>query len=124
MKEKDFQTKFGKWARKNRTATSVFELKVTKTNSLPFSAVAEHQIDGLWHAKNHDIFMKLPDVGYQMPFDCFHLIGVEAFVVILYPSKIFYGISIYNFSMENLSSTRRSITESRAKELSTFSAHI
>lgn len=122
MKEKDFQTKFGKWLKANRHETSVYELKVTKTNSLPFSAIADHQVAGLYHAKHRELYMKLPDVGYQMPFDCFHLCKVEAYVVILYPSKCFYAIDIDDFQWKNQTSGRRSLTEDEARELSTFSS--
>ncbi len=118
MKEKNFQTQFGKWIKAN-PMTGVFELKSARGNSLPFSAVVPHQIEGLWHAKHEKIYMKLPDVGYQMPFDCFCVKGVPAYVVIRYESGAWYMIDIDRFIEERDSSARKSLTEERARIICT-----
>ncbi len=124
MKEKDFQTRFGHYIKENFRNTTVFELKSARNDSLPFSVVVDHQIQGLLHAKHKSIYHKIPDVGFQNFADCIFIIRAEAYVVILYPSKIFYGIDVDDFVDEIAISLRKSLTEDRARELSTFSAHI
>lgn len=121
MKEKDFQTKFGHWLKANRPSSAAYELKVTK-GAFSYSKIPQHQLDGLWHAKHSSLYMKLPDVGYQMPFDCFVLGEVPAFVVIRYEdSGVWYAIDIDDFLAECESSDRKSLTEERAKVIYTFS---
>lgn len=119
MKEKSFQTTFCHWLKHVYKGTGAFELKITKTNSLPFSAVADHQALGLYQVKHGTLVLKLPDVGMQMPFDCFCMTKQEAYVVIKYPSGVAI-IPIDVFILENEHSIRRSLTYERAMELSTI----
>ncbi len=116
--EKDFQSWFGKWLKSRWQHTGAFELKSVDT-SLPFSALPDHQIEGLLHAKHEKIYMKLPDVGFQMPFDCFILASVPAWVVVRYSSGNWYTIDIDAFVKERDTSTRKSLTEERAAAIST-----
>lgn len=116
--EKDFQTEFSKWLKYNFKNTAVFELKLARTKSLPFSAVEEHQINALYNAKHAHIVHKLPDTGYQNPFDCFFLKGVEAYVVVMFTKqKKFFMIDIDDFLKEKSFSERKSITEERAQKI-------
>ena len=117
--EKDFQRQFGHWLKDNFKECAVFELKSCDT-SCPFSAVQEHQMQGLLHAKHKSLYMKLPDVGLQMPFDCFFLKEVLAFIVIRYASGNWYAIGIDGFLRERDQSERKSLIADRAKEISTF----
>jgi len=119
MKERSFNSSFASWAKANLLRSAAFELKVCG-KSLPFSAVKPHQIAGLLHAKHARIFMKLPDVGFQMPFDDFMLVKSEAYVVIRYGSGRVVGIDVDDFIAESKVSERRSLTESVAQKLSTF----
>ena len=57
MKEKDFQTEFGK---RNRIH-GVFELKFCKGKSLPFKNLAEHQEKALLDASEDGLYHKITD---------------------------------------------------------------
>lgn len=116
--EKDFQTEFCKWAKYNIKETAAFELKFTRSLSLPFSDVQEHQINALYNAKHHYLIHKIPDAGYQNPFDCFFLKGCNAYVVIMFTKqKTFYLIDIDDFIQEKNTSVRKSLTQDRAAQI-------
>jgi len=119
MKEKNFQSTFNKWMKTIYKRTCCFELKLTKTNSVPFSAVVPHQVSALENAKNGVLVYKIPDVGYQNPFDGFCLASVDSFVVIKYPD-FFCLIDINDWVNEDRMSKRRSLTATRAKEIATL----
>lgn len=121
MKEKNFQVKFGHWVKENFHETAAFELKSVKSSSCPFNAVQDHQIEALLHAKHKLLYHKIPDVGFQNPFDCFILVKCSSFIVIRYGSGNWYMIDIDAFINERDSSLRKSLTEERAQKLSTFS---
>jgi len=116
MKEKDFQIDFNKWLKSSYKESGVFELKRTKTNSLPFSSVVLHQEQALWHTKNRKLVYKIPDVGYQNPYDCVCLSGLPAFVVIRYP-EFFCLIDIDDWLNEKNRTDRKSLLSSRAIEI-------
>jgi len=120
MKERDMQTKFNKYCRHNIKETSVFELKITKTKSLSFSAVKPHQIHGLQVAQKKLIY-KIEDVGLSTkPFDSFCIAGAKAYVVVMFYTrgcKTFYMITIGSWVNETEVSSRKSLTESRANEI-------
>lgn len=123
MKEKDYQRQFNHWIKNVYKRTAAFELKRATGSSLPFSAVAPHQIEALQHASNGVLVYKIPDVGYQNPFDCFSLAGVPAYVVIKYDHS-FELIAIDTFVLESKRSKRRSLTSKRASEIATISVKI
>lgn len=123
MKEKNYQTIFNKWLANVYKKTGAFELKHCKGSSLPFSAVASHQVLALKHAANDGIVYKIPDAGYQNPFDCFSLFRVPAYVVIKY-SESFELITINDFLLERDTSNRKSLTYERAKAIATISIKI
>lgn len=117
MKERKWQAEFGRWAKANIPASAAFELKVA-TVSLPFSDVQPHQVAALWHVKHRKLYFKIPDAGYQNPFDSFILASMPAYVVVRYPSRAFYLIDIDDFIHErDILSARKSLTEDRAKEI-------
>lgn len=119
MKEKNFQTKFSHWLKNVYKRTGAFELKQTKTNSLPFNAVVEHQREALLAVRTSTLVYKIPDVGFQNPFDCVSLTQQPAYVVIKYPKGVAI-IPIGIFIMEEARSKRKSLTWERAKQLSTI----
>lgn len=116
MNERSFQTTFSHWLKAVHKQTGAFELKVAKGESLPFSAVAEHQIQALEQARYGTFVFKIPDLGLQNPFDCFCLNRVPAWVVIKY-EKFFCLISIAAFTLEKEKSVRKSLTADRACEI-------
>jgi len=101
--------------------SSAFELKQC-SGSLPFSAVAEHQVDALLAVKSDSgLLYKAPDDSRSVkPFDLFYMRGAYAYVVIKYP-RSFQIISIDTFLLEKGRSKRKSLTEARAKEISVIS---
>ena len=119
MKERDLYSKLNKLI----TNTCAVELKICKGLSLPFSAVVEHQVRALKIAKHGVLRYKIPDCGYQNPFDIIVLAKVPAFVVIVFykPRKPieFLFIDIDVFMQEKEISKRKSLTEETAKKLST-----
>lgn len=118
--EKDFQTEFNKWLKIVFRGTGAFELKLSKTNSIPFSDVKQHQKDALFHAKHGTLAYKIPDDTYsQKPFDCFVLTEVHACVAIMFngKGKNFYLIDVDAWIAEERLSARRSLTETRAAEI-------
>lgn len=119
MKEKNFQTTFNHWVKNVYRKTAAFELKQTKTNSLAFSSVVEHQVQALYNVRNGILVYKIPDVGYENPFDSFALYQTPAFVVIKYPS-FFCMIDINDWINEVKISDRKSLTDKRAREIATF----
>lgn len=121
--EANFNTYFNHWLKNIHKKTGAFELKQTKGNSLAFNAVVPHQIQALKNAKNGVLVYKIPDVGYQNPFDCFSLAGVDSFVVIKYP-EFFCLIDINDWIQEEKISERRSLTSKRALEIAGKVIHI
>lgn len=117
--EAKFQTIFNQYLRKKRLF-GYFELKETSGSSLPFSAVKEHQVEGLLAAGSSGFVWKLSDEdSREKPFDCIHT-GIQMpYVVIKYP-KTFYVITIYNFMKEKESSKRKSLTEWRARNICSY----
>lgn len=118
-REANFQITFNHWLKEVWKKTGVFELKQTTTDSLPFSDVQSHQIAALLAVRHGTFVFKIPDAGYQNPWDCFCLTEQSAFVVIKYPS-CFVLIPIDFFVQESKISKRRSLTSVRARELSTI----
>lgn len=134
MRESDFQTLFGKFIRaKKPNHSAVFELKLCKGTSIPFDVVKDHQIKALQEVSGTGFYHKLIDppifgdmktrFNAPRPFDCLYLIGIEAFVVVIFyherQPKKFIFIPIEKFVKEKESSARKSLTEARAKELGT-----
>lgn len=100
--------------------TSAFELKQTTSSSIPFSAVQEHQINGLLAAKKGQILYKAPDDSIGMkPFDFFYLNKSQAWIVIKFPTA-WEIIDVETFILEKERSKRQSLTAGRAHEISTI----
>jgi len=128
MLEKQLQTKFAHWLSTttgkefvSKFESCAFELKTTKTNSLPFSRFAEHQLRALDLAKNNQLYYKIPDMGLSpKPFDCFVLSNANSFVVCFFNCdqrgvKDFYIIELENLQKEMQKA--KSLTKIRAKEI-------
>lgn len=118
-REARYQVFFNHWLRTAHQKTGAYELKQTQGVSIAFSAVKEHQRRALLIAKHGTLVHKITDfdIGWK-PFDCFSFHKAPAFVVLFF-KKNFYLIDIDVFLEEERTSTRKSITEQRAKELST-----
>jgi len=137
MKEKNFQSEF----KKNNKIHGVFELKLCKGVSLPFSSVKPHQEKALLAATTMEgLYYKIPDqpvsemeedapkenennkqkgkkIRFTLPkpFDCFLVKNTPAYVVIMFyvprKKKTVYYIPIGDFLEMKNSVTRKSMTE-------------
>ena len=125
MKERDFQTLFGK----HNPLLGIFELKFCKGKSLPFSALADHQEEallavssatGFYHKITDQPVFAESKVRFtrQKPFDCFHLSDIPAYVVICFwtprKKKIAYYIRIADWIKMRDEADRKSVTEGMA----------
>lgn len=130
MRESDFQSLFTKWIRLNRVQcaidkTTVWELKIAKGSSLPFSRLEEHQEFALLEAKHGCVYHKISDqsVG-RKPCDAIQICHSPAFVVVLYyvphQTKLMYWVDIDAWVGERATGTRKSLTEARIKEIATY----
>jgi hypothetical protein len=121
MLEKKFNIQFNHWLKAVYKKTGAYELKVTKTDSIPFDAVKDHQIAALKAAKDGVLVYKIPDVGLgQKPFDNICLSGIPAYIVIRYPSGRAYGIDVDVFIKERSLCDRKSLTEEHAQAIHSF----
>lgn len=117
-REAQFGLLFRAWLRAHPMRSAGFELKQTTSNSIPFSAVKEHQLDALLAVKHRSILYKAPDDSRgAKPFDYFYLNNAEAYIVIRYP-KAFYIMDVNAFIVEKENSTVRSLTSERACAIS------
>lgn len=80
-------TLFLKYSKHFLNYTYAFEAKICKDPSLPFSDVVDHQIANLYQAKHSIWNFKIPDAGWQNPFDGLQLRMVPAYVVIFWYQK-------------------------------------
>ena len=113
-KEQELTADLQKWIKKYWDMTAVFEVKVSREKSLPYSAVKPHQVRALKTAGNKFIY-KIPDLGGQNPCDLVTITEAPGYVVIFfykpYKPKIFYMIEISQFEYLKATSKRKSITE-------------
>jgi len=129
MKEKDFQTLFGKL----NDIPGIFELKLAKTKRLPFSAIKEHQVkalvqassgSGLYHKIADSPFFKDPKARMRFtkpkPADCIFLRDFPAYVVVMFyvkrKQKNVYYIHIEDFLRMRDESEMKSFTEAMAED--------
>lgn len=121
MKERDFQTQFGK---RNRIH-GCFELKFCKGKSLPFNSLAEHQEEALLNVSGNGLYHKISDFpvfansgarfNRPKPFDAFYLSHTMAYVVIMVwvprKKKNVYYVKIEDWIRMRENATRKSATE-------------
>ncbi len=102
-----------------------FELKQTTKDSISFSDVQEHQIEFLLAGQNgNGLMYKIPDDSRGIkPFDGFFCSNIPGYIIIKFP-KYFEIISVSTFVLERDRSKRKSLTSSRAREISVISVPI
>lgn len=133
MVEKNFQSMFSKWVLDNLPKKSTtWELKLEKGTAMPFDRVYAHQVKGLNDSKYEGLYHKISDSpifpGSKIrftkpkPCDCVFLKDADAFVVLLFyrprQEKEMIFIDVDAWKNEKFNSMRKSITEKRAKEIS------
>jgi penicillin-binding protein-related factor A (putative recombinase) len=124
MKEKNFQTLFGKWLNERKTPyTAVFELKIVKNKVFTLGSVKNHQLEGLSRSLRQGIYHKISDspiyagsksrFTLQKPFDCLWIKAKEAYVAVLWyiprKPKIVTLIDINEFEKIILTWKKKSI---------------
>lgn len=104
--------------------TSAFELKQTRTDSIPFNSVAPHQIQWLKASVDGTFLYKIPDDSRGIkPCDYVLIRRAErAFVVIFFPT-FFCFIDVHTFENQSNTSKRRSLTSTVAKEIAYLVVH-
>jgi len=116
-REQTFTTKFQRWLKyKWNGGSAYFEIKATTKNYLSFSDVKKHQKLNL---RSKRIIYKFTDaLRWGTIFDVMLCEG-KGYVVInyKYPSKEFFVCPIDVFLEEENISDRKSLTESRAREI-------
>jgi len=121
--EASFQGLFSRWLKLNAEECAAYELKITKTKTLPFSRIAGHQITSLLKAKHGILAHKISDlaVGSFLPFDCFTLVGSAAYLVVMFykprMQKVCYAIDIDDLIKLKDTPGKRSISEEDARNL-------
>jgi hypothetical protein len=119
-REARFNTLFNHWVKNVFKKTAAFELKQAVNGRLPFSALKPHQAEALDSVRTGVLAYKIPDVGYQTPFDGFCMAGESSYVVINY-SDFFCLIDIDVFMLESKINEEKSLTADRAKEIAFMS---
>jgi len=115
--EKTYYKAVGEYYERTANNTTVWEVKRTTTNSLPFSALMDHQERYLTKATER-YSKKYADVGLaRKPFDGTTYIGAYSYVVIVFGSLNVYEIPIHKFIREKYTSKRKSLTEKRAGQI-------
>ena len=116
-REAKFALLFRHWLKANPTFSQAYELKQTAGSSIPFSALEEHQAIYLQAIKStKGVLIRIR--GESGEPDYVYLRNSPASVVIKFP-KEFSIIDIDTFLLERSRSKRKSLTISRARELST-----
>ena len=129
MTEAQFQTKFTRWAKYNIKESSAFELKLSKTNRLPFANIADHQFQNLLSVKRASLTYKISDASFGLkPFDCFTLVRTNAFLVVMFykrGEKEFFMIDIEHLiSFMEQHPEKKSITRDEASSISSIVGHL
>lgn len=122
MTEADRTTLFLKWSKARKNESFAFEAKICKEQSLPFSAVKDHQEIALYRVKHGYFNYKIGDHGFdQKPFDGFQMVMQNAYVVIFWYQKRndrrMTLIPIDMWMKEKQESERKSLTYERSCEI-------
>lgn len=124
-REAEFQTRLNKWMKYHIEALGLnafwLEAKVSRTNSIPFSAVKDHQERSLKQAEEGYMYHKFSDaMRMGTPCDAIYTYKVGGIIALQYwkpQEKTFYLIPYKAWVKEKESSNRKSLTEERAREI-------
>lgn len=103
------------FANAKKLKTSTFEIKQTQTDSLPFSALEEHQNNYSMAIKHSEkgAFMRMESGTIGAP-DYVYLKKEPAFIVVRFPD-LFCIIDIDKWNTERIINKRKSLTSERAQ---------
>lgn len=120
--EADFGIRFRHWLKANPRHSTAFELKQCKSSSIPFKALEKHQAEYLQAIKSdRGVLVRVQGTNGEP--DYIYLRGLPASVVIKFPDA-FHIIDIDTWLLEAKKSKRKSLTSSRANEISTVSVKV
>lgn len=92
-----------------------YKHSATPTAAIPFSDLSAHQKRNLLSVKQRKLYFKIPDAGWENPFDAFVLSAALAYVVVSWDGKECYFIDIEDWAEEEERASRKSLTQARAK---------
>ena len=118
-KEADFGLRFRDYVKHNNCLSGSYELKDSRgKTSIPFSEVTQEQIDSalMCNSDKGNLIRVIQGKPEGSP-DFIYLKNSPAYIVIKYPNS-FSIIGINTFLLEKERSKRKSLTESRATEIS------
>lgn len=114
-------TLFLKYSKLFLNESFAFEAKICKEQSLPFDTVKDHQISSLYQVKHGTFNFKIPDAGFQNPYDGFQFKMGKAYVILFWyqhrDDKRFTMIDIDMFCEEKRTSDRKSLSYERSCEI-------
>ena len=110
-KEADFGLQFRAWVKENWHQTATFELKQSRTDSIPFGCLEEHQVR--WGIAEEKLVRVQGSIGEN---DYIFLNNIKSYIVIKFKSG-FCIIPIEKFLAEKKKSDRKSLTFEVAKRL-------
>lgn len=118
-REAKLQTKIKRWLDRQDVPSMALEYKhaTTPTTAIPFASLSPHQKRNLLSVKHKKLYFKIPDAGWENPFDAFVLSCALAYVVVSWDGKECYFIDIEDWVEEEataLKGRRKSLTQARA----------
>jgi len=122
QKEASFGIVFRAWMRAHPLMTGAYELKQHPAYAIPFHVLADEQIAYLLMCKSDKgAFIRVQ--GLKGEPDYVYLRNSSAWVVVKFKDS-FHVIDIDAFLLEKATSTRKSLTAGRAKQISTWDQNI
>lgn len=124
-READFGVLFRHWIKANPRYSCACELKQTEKKSIPFEALAQHQVDYLT-AINSNAGTLIRVQGVNGEPDYVYLRNEPAYVFVKFPGE-FHGIAISQWVLERDASykrKKRSLTVERARQISVISVDL
>lgn len=116
-KEADFGVKLHKFYKENPSFTCAIETKQTQTDSIPFSAVTEEQLQwALLIRSDKGVLIRIHPFIEGMP-DYIYMRNEPSWICIKYAKRGFVFISPDRFILERDTSKRKSLLWSRACEI-------
>ena len=122
MKERNLQSTVLKNAQV-LLGTSAIEIKAVKGLSIPFATLKDHQERALLLTQSkRGIAWKIPDCGFQNPFDCFILKNTPAYVAVVFNTgkrgkKECWLIPIQKWVAARNKGNRKSLTLETARKI-------
>ena len=125
MIEKDFTPKLLRALKERGEPTCAVEIKVARDGRLAYSRLAEHQENALYAVKHGIIPFKIPDVGFQNPFDAIIMTKIPAYIAVIFHERgntRCYMIDIDKWIEWRAYTKTKSIKEEECRQIGDFIA--